>query len=73
MSEKATEVFVRLKQILTTAPVLVYPNFKLQWKWTLACDIRVGEILLQEEHLVAFYSKKLSMLRQRESTYVKEL
>lgn len=30
-------------------------------------------ILLQLEHLVAFYSKKLSRLHQKSSTYVKEL
>lgn len=38
-----------------------------------ACDVGVGAILLQEEHPVAFYSKKLSALRQRASTYSKEL
>lgn len=38
-----------------------------------ACDVGVGAILLQLEHPVAFYSKKLSSLRQRASTYSKEL
>lgn len=38
-----------------------------------ACDVGVGAILLQLEHQVAFYSRKLSTLRQRASTYSKEL
>lgn len=36
-------------------------------------DVNVGAILLQVEHPMAFFSKKLSVLRQKASTYAKEL
>lgn len=73
-TEEATEAFNNLKHILTTAPVLIYPDFQKPFMIeTDACDVGVGAILLQLEHPVAFYSKKLSSLRQRASTYSKEL
>lgn len=66
--------FNMLKEKLTTTPVLIYPNFSLPFVIeTDACDVGVGAILLQREHPIAFYSKKLSPLRQRASTYAKEL
>lgn len=72
--EEATIAFNNLKQILISAPVLVYPDFDLPFTVeTDACDISVGAILLQLEHPVAFYSRKLSALRQKASTYAKEL
>lgn len=58
---EAEEAFQELKVILTTAPVLVYPNFELPSVLeTDACEVGVGAILLQEKHPVAYYSKKLS-------------
>lgn len=70
----AEVAFQILKEILATAPLLVYPNFELPFVLeTNTRDLSVEAVLLQEEHPVAFYSKKLSALRQRASTYVKEL
>lgn len=66
--------FNKLKEILTTAPVLIYPDFQIPFVVeTDAYDVGVGAILLQVEYPVAFYSKKLSALRQKASTYAKEL
>lgn len=66
--------FKELKNILITAPVLIYPNFDLPFVLeTDACEVGVGAVLLQNDHLVAFYSKKLSALRQKASTYAKKL
>lgn len=57
-----------------TTPVLCYPNFDLPFVIdTDACDVGVGVVLLQEEHPIFFYSKKLFPLRQRIFTYAKEL
>lgn len=71
---EAEVAFNKLKDLLLTAPMLVYPNFQLPFiVETDACDLGVGVVLLQGEHLVAFYSKKLSPLRQKASTYAKEL
>lgn len=73
-NEEAGKAFHELKKILVTAPVLVYPNFELPFVMeTDACEVGVGAVLLQLEHPVAFYSKKLSALRQHASTYAKEL
>lgn len=73
-NEDATKAFPELKQILITAPVLVHPDFGIPFiVKTYACDIGAEAILLQSEHPVAFYSKKLSELRQEASTYAKEL
>lgn len=63
-----------LKEKLTTTPFLVYPNFSLPFVIEKdACDVGVGAILLQNEHPITFYSKKLSPLRQKASTYSMEL
>lgn len=71
---EAEAAFNELKNILMTALVLVYPNFDLSFVIeTNTYDVNVGAVLLQEEHLVTFYSKKLSVLRQKASTYTKEL
>lgn len=73
-NEYAEQAFKKPKEILATASVLVYPNFELPFVLeTDTCDVGVGAVLLQQEHPVAFYSKKLSALRQRASTYAKEL
>lgn len=68
------EVFKKLKQTLISAPVLTYPNFNLPFVVeTDAYDVGIGAVLLHEEHPIAFFSRKLSALRQRASTYAKEL
>lgn len=54
--------------------MLAFPNFYMSFVVEIdACDIGVGAVLLQQEHLIAYYSKKLSPLRQRASTYSEEL
>lgn len=66
--------FEDLKIRLTTTPVLVYPDFTLPFVIeTNACGVGVGAILLQNEHPIAFYSKKLSPLREKAASYAKEL
>lgn len=56
------------------SPNLMFPNFLVPFVVeTDACDIGIGAVLLQEEHLIAYFSKKLSSLHQRASTYSKEL
>lgn len=72
--ESTLAAFNTLKEKLITAPVLIYPNFSLPFVIeTDACDVGVGAVLIQRGHPVAYYSKKLSPLRQRASTYAKEL
>lgn len=48
---EAEEEFKELKNILTTAPVLIYPNFEEPFVLeTDACNVGVGAVLLQNDH-----------------------
>lgn len=73
-SDEANRAFNQLKQALTSTPVLEFPNFEIPFVVeTNACDVRIGAVLLQLEHPISYFIKKLSQLRQRVSTYSKEL
>ncbi|XP_042008927.1 uncharacterized protein LOC121757445 [Salvia splendens] len=70
----AEESFSALKEAMTKAPVLRLPDFgKLFCVETDASDSGIGAVLLQDDHPVAFYSKKLGPRRRVASTYHKEL
>lgn len=57
-----------------TSRVLRFPNFSVPFVVeTDACDVGIGVILLQEEHPIAYFSKKLSSLCLWALTYSKEL
>jgi hypothetical protein len=69
-SEAATEAFGLIELRLTTAPLLVLPDFKVPFE--LHCDaskVGTGVVLSQEGKLVAFFSEKLSGSRLNYSTY----
>lgn len=73
-NELTQTAFNQLKERLITTPVFIYPDFSFPFIIeTDACDVGVGAILMQRGHPIAYYSKKLSPLRQRTSTYAKEL
>ena len=59
---------------MTSAPVLVIPNFGEHFVLeTDASDVGVGSVLLQTEHPMSYFSKKLSLRMQMTSAYVREL
>lgn len=73
-TEDATTAFDRLKTTIMTASVLVFPNFSIPFVVeTDACKVGIGVVLLQHKHPIAYFSRKLSNLWQRASTYSKEL
>ncbi|XP_061337713.1 uncharacterized protein LOC133284661 [Gastrolobium bilobum] len=73
-SSAAEEAFTKLKKSLTTAPILALPNFKeLFVVETDAYGIGVGAVLLQNNHPIAFYSRKLAPTMRTKSTYIREM
>ncbi|XP_019435376.1 PREDICTED: uncharacterized protein LOC109341859 [Lupinus angustifolius] len=72
--ERQEEAFNQLKAKLTSAPVLLLPNFAKSFE--LECDasnIGIGAVLMQEGHPISYFSEKLSGAALNYSTYDKEL
>jgi hypothetical protein len=72
-TEATEEAFQLLKQSLVEAPVLKLPDFSRKFVIdTDACDTRVGAVLQQDGHPIAYMSKPLSPKNRGLSTYEKE-
>ncbi|MCO5562635.1 hypothetical protein L7F22_016263 [Adiantum nelumboides] len=73
-TEGKQEAFDKLKQKLTSQPVLVFPDlskpFEVQCD---ACGDCLGAVLLQEGHAIAYESRRLSSDEQILGIYEKEL
>jgi len=70
----ATNAFEKLKEKMSSTPVLALPNFDQPFEIeTDAASCGIGAVLQQNRHPIAFISKKLGPRWQRLSVYEKEL
>jgi len=70
----ATKAFEKLKEVMTSAPVLALPDFDQPFEIeTDASSCGIGAVLQQNRHPIAFISKKLGPRWQKLSVYEKEL
>ena len=77
-NDDAEQSFIQLRNMLTTRPLLVLPNFDLAYILdTDACNYAIGAVLSQEQDSairpVAYFSKHLSPAQKNYSTSEKEL
>jgi len=73
-SDKAEQAFLKLKEAMTTAPVLALPNLQDQFVIeTDASGSGIGAVLMQQGQPIAYVSKPLAPRHQGLSTYEKEL
>ncbi|KAH9703698.1 hypothetical protein KPL70_011188 [Citrus sinensis] len=70
----STITFEALKQGMVEVPVLRLPNFELDFIIeTDASNVGIGVALMQDNHPISYFSKKLGPKLQVASTYIKEL
>lgn len=78
MNPEAREAFDNLKYALTTAPILIHPDFRKQFFIQCdASDVGIDAVLLQkglegDETPIAFYSQKLNSCQRNYSVTEKE-
>jgi len=70
----AAEAFTKLKESMTTTPVLVLPDFTKVFQLdTNASAVAIGAVLSQDDHPLAFFSRKMCNHMQQSFVYVREL
>jgi hypothetical protein len=72
--EEQRSTFAFLKEKLCSATILALLDFRKAFE--IECDaskIRIGDVLMQDQRLIAYFSEKLSEVTFNYPTYDKEL
>ena len=73
-SKAADDTFRMLQQVLTHAPVLALPNFSKPFMLEIdMSETGIGSVLSQDNHPIAFFSKKMSSLMQKKLAYARDM
>ena len=73
-TEKCAEAFRRLKELLTTAPILKVPDMDADFSvCTDASQEGLGGVLMQDERVIAYISRKLRRHEENYTTHDLEL
>lgn len=73
-SPATTQAFETLKMAMSTLPVLALPDFSSTFEVTIdASTVAIGAVLSQQDHRIAFFSKKMFPHMRSSSTYIQEL
>ena len=68
--EEEGSAFEQIKELLTSTPILVLPDFQLLFELhTDASKVGIGGVLSQKGRPIAYFSEKLSGAKMRYSTY----
>jgi hypothetical protein len=73
-TKKCAEAFPRLKELLTTTPILKVPNLDMDFLvCTDASKEGLGGVLMQDEQVIAYISRKLRRHEENYATHDLEL
>jgi hypothetical protein len=73
-SEKCAEAFQRLKELLTTAPILKFPDMDMDFLVCIdASKEGLGEVLRKDGRVIAYISRKLRRYEENYATHNLEL
>ena len=73
-SEEAEKTFHKMKEIMSSYPVLTLPDFSKPFVLECdACGVGIGVVLMKYRHPIAFESRKLQPHEMLYSIYDKEM
>jgi hypothetical protein len=73
-TEEAQKIFDKLKEVMSSCPVLALPDFTQPF--LLECDafgVGIGEVLMQQKHPIAYKSRNISAIERLYPIYDKEM